>query len=113
MNQSTLFKLERLLYRLQGREAVRCTLKQWGTMMAEEDRKVGDEMVGDTHISTVFLGVDHGHNGGKPTLFETMVFEPGGDSVRCHRCSTWDDAEKMHQTMVELIREEQSQDGMD
>jgi hypothetical protein len=108
MNQSNLFNLERRLYRLDGFIAVPCTLEEWGEMMERKDRQVGDEMVGESRISTLFLGVDHAHTGGNPTLFETMVFEPDGQSTRCHRCSTWSEAEAMHQAMVDLVTAEQA-----
>ncbi len=49
-------------------------------------------------ISTVFLGIDHNFFGGKPLLFETMIFG-GPIDGEMKRCSTWKEAIKMHESM--------------
>jgi hypothetical protein len=59
--------------------------------------------VGKVDISTVFLGLDHNFFGGKPLLFETMVFGGENDEYQ-NRCSTWEEAEAMHQVAVEIVR---------
>ncbi len=55
--------------------------------------------IGETHISTVFLMIDHGYAGYlsvPPILFETMVF--GGEyDDWCNRYCTWDEAQAGHQ----------------
>lgn len=60
--------------------------------------------VGEITVSTVFLGIDHNlANEGSPILFETMVF--GGPlDQEMDRCSTWESAEKMHQLMIERVK---------
>jgi hypothetical protein len=54
-------------------------------------------------VSTVFLGLDHNfREGGKPLLFETMVF-PSQESMQeldMDRYSTWEEAESGHKKMV-------------
>lgn len=55
----------------------------------------------------MFLGLDHQFGDGPPLLFETMVFK--GESAFageefCERCSTWTEAEAMHQRGVEFAR---------
>jgi hypothetical protein len=57
-------------------------------------------------VSTVFLGLDHGHDSRKPpVLFETMVFRDGhgcdGD-----RYTTWADAKAGHDKTVAEVRAE-------
>ncbi len=37
--------------------------------------------VGDAQVSTVFLGMDHSHDDGRPVVFETMIF--GGHHDMC------------------------------
>ena len=54
-------------------------------------------------ISTVFLGLDHSWNGGEPLLFETMIFGGKYDGEMC-RCSTWQQAEIMHNDVIEFTR---------
>lgn len=66
----------------------------------ETDRRVRQTYLLDRWISTVFLGIDHGY-GDKPILFETMVFEFGEMiDIDCARCSTYDEAIKMHYNMI-------------
>lgn len=61
--------------------------------------------IGEYHISTIFLGLDHQHGKGEPLLFETMIFK--GDSMSdnyCERCTTHRQALKQHQrVMAKLI----------
>jgi hypothetical protein len=92
------------LYILVGKEPVECDEPiQWGKAMAKTDRHVMDETIGESRVSTVFLGINHAYMGGKPLLFETMVF--GGKlAEEMERCSTWDEAEAMHKRMVERVK---------
>ena len=75
----------------------------WGLWYANTDRRVRKETVCGSEISTVFLGMDHSFGSGKPLLFETMVFDGPLDG-EMERCSTWDEAEAMHERMVERVR---------
>lgn len=62
------------------------------------------EVGGGRTISTVFLSMDHRHIGdGPPLLFETMMFTNGRADV-LGRCSTWEEAEAMHEKAVEDAR---------
>lgn len=69
---------------------------------------VACDFVGGVQISTIFLGIDHSffralHPGAPPRLFETMMF--GGEHHGYQtRCSTWEEAEKMHADAVALIK---------
>ena len=103
------------LYKLDGQTPVLChDLTDWAETM-KHNRHVKDEQIGDTRISTVFLGLDHNHSwqGGPPILFETLVFAKNGLSEDdwMERCSTWEEAEKMHQRMVDQVRSSQDEPG--
>ena len=85
---------------------------KWGKWFETANRRVrhdtanvtlnGDN-VGIISISTVFLGIDNGLGRGQPLLFETMVF--GGKlNQEMDRCSTWEEAEKMHELMCEKAK---------
>lgn len=97
-------------YVLDGREPKRVNtdslggLMQWGEFMQTGDRRVGsDYLCGGVHVSTVFLGLDHGWGTVKPVLFETMVF--GGDADgETHRYCTWAEAERGHYHCAARIR---------
>lgn len=68
-------------------------------------RHVASDMVGDVHVSTVFLGLDHSGGDGPPVLFETMVSNGKQDGHR-RRCSTWDEAEWQHKVALRMVTEE-------
>jgi aminoglycoside phosphotransferase family enzyme len=62
------------------------------------------QVVREVHISTVFLGLDHSFDEGRPLLFETMTF--GGqehDQRICERCTTWDEAVAQHERVKNYI----------
>jgi len=77
------------------------------------NRKVARTQISDDVIvSTVFLGLDHQYGDGPPLLFETMIF--GGPlDEQMNRYSTWDEAEKGHQEMVEKAKNSLSKDAKD
>ena len=69
---------------------------------ADGSRVVGNWTFGDTHISTVFLGIDHQFGGGPPMLFETMIF--GGTQAGYQaRYSTWDEAQEGHMEICQQL----------
>lgn len=69
-------------------------------------QRVDETFVGPYHISTVFLGIDHGFTvEGPPILFETMVFCQGSRSdLEMERYATWAEAVEGHNQMVALVR---------
>lgn len=76
-------------------------------------RRVGDDDLGSYRVSTVFLPGPCGLPGEKSTFFETMVFDKAkerGSSVvfhgaeMCWRYRTWDEAEKGHEKVLQLLR---------
>lgn len=88
---------------------VECDVTDWADLYEKESgqdkRRVGSDDVNGYHVSTVFLGLDHGHGfTGRPLLFETMVFGDGeGDGYQT-RCSTWDEAVQMHKDAIEWVK---------
>lgn len=116
--------LSRSIYKLVERQPVRVlaagprsAFKAFYTLFQERFRAIAETgtdpwnvaktKVGDVTISTMFVGLDH--SGGKPTsrplLFETMIF--GGKHDRWQdRCSTWEEAEAMHERAVAMMAQE-------
>lgn len=102
-------------YKLEGRETVPISFedldKNYADVFNKDNRIVKQEFVGDFWVSTVFLVIDHAHNGGKPLLFETMVFDNCNivwdsfikgyhtEDVTQERYHTYDEAEKGHETL--------------
>lgn len=60
--------------------------------------------VGERDVSTVYLGMDHGFDGGPPILWETMVF-PGGE--KCERYATHQEAVHGHDQICREVENEE------
>jgi hypothetical protein len=74
----------------------------WGQWMHSADRAVLKTDVGDVHISTVFLGLDHSFYGGPPVLWETMIFGGAFDQDQWRYTSQLD-AMRGHARAVALV----------
>jgi len=69
-------------------------------------RIVKQDQVGDIFISTVFLGLDHAWiPGGKPVLWETMIFGGEHDQYQ-ERYTSHKDALEGHEKALTLITKE-------
>lgn len=78
------------------------TLTQWSRLMEDNDyRIIARDRVGDLLISTIWLGLNHNHWGGRPLVYETMVF--GDDELETERYQTEAEAILGHQMMVSKI----------
>ena len=79
-------------------------IREWGAWMQSNDRRISQTEIGESKVSTVFLGLDHAWDGGSPLLWETMVFEGpfDGEMKRCGGKIA--DAQAMHDAMCERIR---------
>jgi hypothetical protein len=56
-------------------------------------------------VSTVFLGLDHGHGGGPPVLWETMIFAHGQEFDQDQdRYTSHEDAVRGHHETVNRVR---------
>lgn len=84
-------------------EPVECDDRaQWGREYRKE-RHLGDDMVGEIRVSTVFLGLDHGWDGGPPVLWETMVFGGQSDMYQ-ERYTSRADALAGHARILEAVK---------
>lgn len=93
-----------LNYILDGKTPKPCDdLLGWAEWFQTADRHVANDVIGETRISTVFIGIDHSFGDGPPLFFETMVFGGPHDQYQT-RASTWDEAEKQHAEAVTLVR---------
>ena len=70
------------------------------------NRYVAETWIDQVRISTVCLGIDHrvrlADDPRPPLLFETMIFGGRYDGAQI-RCSSWDEAERMHAEAVKLV----------
>lgn len=78
----------------------------WGRWMQGKNKIVKQEMVGDSKVSTVFLGLDHNFSGrGKPTLWETMIFGGELDQYQTRCSGSREQAEAMHEKAVDKVKQ--------
>ena len=89
---------------LKDKKVIVCNdIYEWGRFMEHKDRIVKQEIIGNSRISTVFLGLDHRFGEGEPLVFETMIFGGKEDQYQ-NRCSTWEQAEKMHLKALKKLK---------
>ena len=99
-------------YILQGHKAVLVDKETYLNLQENQDRTVAKSTIDDYLVSTVFLGLDHQwEDDGPPLLFETMVFGKGPLNERLERCTTWEEAEVMHEKMCKEIRQQENKTG--
>ena len=81
-------------------------LDKWVAWFEKAERQVAVETIGESRISTLFLGLDHNYSGtGAPILWETMVFGGPLDQEQ-DRCSgSKEQAQAMHAAMVKRVKE--------
>lgn len=94
-------------YILDGRTPVPVTdTLTWAAWFESNKRHVAvsKSKLTPARVSTVFLGLDHSWNGGPPILFETMIFGGRFDGYQ-ERCSTWEEAEIMHNAAETKVHE--------
>lgn len=84
-------------------------VRTWAEWFETADRHVAETIVGPYVVSTVFLGLDHSFEAGKPVLWETMIFplDPKrGDrwlDVDCRRYTSRADALAGHEAMCATV----------
>lgn len=88
---------------LKDKKPERVDLMTWARWFENgKQRIVAKTKVGDVSVSTVFLGIDHSFDGGRPLLFETMIFGGEHDQYQ-DRYSTYEEAEEGHKKAVALV----------
>jgi len=98
-------------YRLVGHVAVPCDPADAFVDRLLVTRSGGDDpwrvaitdLGKDRCVSTVFLGLDHNFLGKVPHLFESAIFGKGETNI-FDRCSTWEEAEAMHERAVAFAK---------
>jgi hypothetical protein len=92
-----------------GNPVAELNLHRWAEWFENAERSVADEKIGDSRISTVFLGLDHNFSGqGGPVLWETMIFGGPLDRKQERCAGSREQAEAMHARMVQRVKEAQA-----
>lgn len=95
-------------YILKGDEIVPSDLMEYSKWYASRDTVIAQTNIGDAHISTVFLGLDHGMGTAVdgeflPVLFETMIFGGKHDQLQT-RYHTLEEARLGHEALVNKLK---------
>ena len=80
------------------------TTEQWAEKFELGKNHVANDLVGESRISTVWLGLDHSFFDGPPLIFETMVFGGKHDMFQKRYC-TEEQAKEGHARVVAMCRE--------
>gem|GEM_PF-4561472 len=86
-------------------------------MNINDTKHVASDTIKGYYVSTVWLGIDHNHCGilsDLPLLFESMIFIEGDTNWHdkfMRRYSSWEDAEKGHKIICDLILQRGNEDA--
>jgi hypothetical protein len=100
-------------YILEGKTTKQTDFLTWAMWYERADRTVARTEINNIIVSTVFFGLDFSlGDENVPMLFETMILggELDGSKVRC---STWEQAEQLHERYVAMVRAEMEDDTLD
>ena len=94
-----------MMERYYRRDGTTCSIMEWATSFeSPETRRVALDKVGETKVSTVFLGMNHAWDDGPPLIFETMVFGGPLDGEQ-EQYSTEEQAVAGHAAMLARVKE--------
>jgi hypothetical protein len=83
-------------------------MKRWAASFNDTDnRRIGEDHIGNQVVSTVWLGLNHNFGDGTPLIFETMVFGGPHDQFQ-DRYHTEQEALEGHQRVVTALKEGKS-----
>jgi len=80
------------------------SFERWVELASDREYKtLRQDAIGNTEISTVWLGLNYEWDPDRPPLiFETMIFSP--EPIDCRRYSSEEDALKRHEQLVEELK---------
>ena len=89
--------------KMYDRKGERIDMDHWSKLLRDPKyRQVRHSTLLDgVRVSTVWLGQDHAWDGGRPLIFESMVFKGDKSNLDCERYSTEEEAIAGHERMVE------------
>ena len=77
---------------------------KWHEEYRNTRRRIGRDSVGESDVSTVFLGLDHSFGGEPQIWFETLIFG-GPHADWMERYATYDEAKRGHERVVARLRD--------
>lgn len=83
-------------------------VEEWSLLFGNKGYcRVDFTEVGESRVSTVWLGMDHGYDEGLPVIFETMIFGGEHDEF-CQRYTAETEAFAGHNRVVEALKKGES-----
>ena len=81
-------------------------MMEWAKYFESASRRVAETTIGNKWIATVFLGLDRSFRSDKLLVFETMILDTETERWEDYqtRCSTYQEAEKMHLDAVTFVQ---------
>ena len=93
-------------YILEGKNIKAVDFLTWAMWYESAERTIARTEVGNVIVSTVFFGLDFSFGSENvPELFETMILGGELDGTKV-RCTTWEQAEELHERYVRMIKAE-------
>lgn len=97
-----------------GEPVIETSLMKWvvayGHALSDGGNGVISQEIGDSKVSTIFLGLDHNYSGkGPPILWETMVFGGPMQGTQDRCTGSREQALGMHCKMVACVKAAASQ----
>lgn len=92
-----------------GNPVAEYDLLRWARWMEANERSLRRTNIGQVCVSTVFLGIDHGFDGGRPVLWETMIFGGPTDAEQQWRYTSKSAAIDGHASAVKLVTGKRSE----
>lgn len=93
-----------------NKQGEKITIEEWCSLLKDRSYKIikQEELDNGRFVSTVWLGFDYQlEEGGKPLIFETMVFpsKEDWDGEYCERYSTLGEAIEGHERIVNKYKQ--------
>jgi hypothetical protein len=89
-----------------NKNPLHCSLEDWVIAYKENTlERVAYDKVNNMHVFTIFLGIDQNRvPGGKPLLFEAVVFDEKNNDIYKERYYTWEEAFTGHKRLIKCVK---------
>ena len=94
-------------YILKYKKPIKATIEEYSKWISKNPKQkvVKQELINDSEVSTVFLGLDHSWENNVPILWETMIFG-GKEDMYQDRYTSYKEALVGHEKAVNLVKNE-------
>ena len=92
-------------YILKYKKPIKATIEEYSKWISKNPKQkvVKQELINDSKVSTIFLGLDHSWENNVPILWETMIFG-GKEDMYQDRYTSYKEALVGHEKAVNLVK---------